>query len=260
MTTLPPENDGIADETIDFDINLLRLGGEQVTLADDAEDLERTRVSSRRRRVSAPAPDPIAVDDDEHTRVVDRSDRDEHTVVVDRSQRTEDTVAVDRSDRIDNTVVVERAGDDTVVVARATPAATAAPSSEDDDTAVVRPAAEKSPASRSAAPGVAAPVLRTRGDRRRGIAPPPVPAGFAPAPKAAVGPGAVESYPTRPLEKRVEIAPAPLGGVDATRDPSHILPSASKRAQRLARVSVAAFAAACLVSIVGLIAIADLIW
>ncbi|WP_166868731.1 hypothetical protein [Salinibacterium sp. ZJ70] len=242
-------------------------------LDDHQDDLERTRVTSRRRLAQE-----SLVDDAERTVIVDRGavpeeavvvhrtprsevPVEEETVVVSRSVSTEDTVVVERSAPTEDTVVVERSAPtgDTVVVERSGPAedtVVAERSEPTEDTVVVRGGTEPP---RTPSPAPSAPVLRTRGDRRRGIAPPPVPAGFAPAAKPAVGPGAVEAYTARAMPT-VRISPAPAGGAEPTRDPARDLPSAARRSQRVARIAVASFAAACVVSVVGLIAIAMLVW
>ncbi|WP_167050545.1 hypothetical protein [Salinibacterium sp. ZJ77] len=222
-------------------------------LDDHQDDLERTRVTSRRRLAQE------SLEEAERTVIVDRAPRSDDTVVVERSGPAEDTVVVERSVPAEDTVVVERSGpaEDTVVVERSGPAedtVVVERSGPVEDTAVVEHGAAESPL--PAVPVLRAPVLRTRGDRRRGIAPPPVPAGFAPAPKPAVGPGAIESYPARDVAPSAQIAPAPLGGVDPTRDVTRELPSAGRRARRLGRIAVAAFALACLVSVGGLLSIA----
>ena len=216
-------------------------------VAEDDDDPERTTVvaTRRRRKAAEPAAEPAAAapapDDDDP----------ERTTLVERRRPAASETADAPDDDLDRTEIVDRDSDsaDTIIVERAAPA-----TSDGDDTVITRPGGATAPKAKP----LTAPVLRTRGDRRRGIAPPPVPAGFAPAPKIAVGPGAVESYPTRELDEAREITAPPLGGIAPTRDLSRPLPSAERRARRFGRASIAVFAASCLVSVVGLVAIA--IW
>jgi hypothetical protein len=103
------------------------------------------------------------------------------------------------------------------------------------------------------------PSLRpARVQRRRGLAPPPVPVGFAPAARAAVGPGAVDHYRRRELAPPPTVRAAPDGGIVSTRVIDPDLPSVARRARRTAVVALAAFVGACVVSVTGLTLI--LLW
>jgi hypothetical protein len=216
-------------------------------------DLDRTIVRPRRRgravadgpRVDGPRAD---ADAGEETIVVDRSDSaDERTIVVDRRPRLlgidDDDDDTDRSaprpplevdDDTDRTVARPRdddADDETITVDRATPSVKLPP----------------------------VPSLRpARVQRRRGIAPPPVPVGFAPAARAAVGPGAVDHYRRRELAPPPAVRAAPDGGIVSTRVIDPDLPSVARRARRTAVVALAAFVGACVVSVTGLTLI--LLW
>jgi hypothetical protein len=179
----------------------------------------------------------------DETIVVDRSDSgDEQTIVVDRRPRLlgiedDDDDDTDRSatrppleaeDDTDRTVARPRdddADDETITVDRAAPSVKLPP----------------------------VPSLRpARVQRRRGIAPPPVPVGFAPAARAAVGPGAVDHYRRRELAPPPAVRAAPDGGIESTRVIDPDLPSVARRARRTAVVALAAFVGACIVSVTGL--------
>lgn len=145
----------------------------------------------------------------------------EETVVVDREAEAE-TVVVDRADR---TVVVERG---------------AAP----DAVAVTR--------TRDRAP--AAPKLPT-GRRRRGMTMPPVAPGFGRGAVDAVGPGAVATYEPRVIPDAPE-PPASPPGVEATRAAAPSMPSVARRTRRGGLIALVVFAASCVVSVCGLVALA----
>lgn len=207
----------------------------------------------------------------------DAADDPERTIVRPRRNRAasvEDTVVVDRSDDAESTIIVRRrpkllglepdGDDDDDDTGR-----TARPRDEfdvDTDRTVARPRVDEDDEATitvdRSAPAVSLPPVpslrRARVQRRRGIAPPPVPVGFAPAARLAVGPGAVEHYRPRELAPPPN-APAHLEA-SGTRvrvvDPS--LPSIARRARRTATVAVAAFVGACAVSATGLTLI--LIW
>ena len=223
-------------------------------------DLDRTIVRPRRRARAAAEPltadviadaDADAVDETvDETIVVDRSDSgDEQTIVVDRRPRLlgiedDDDDDTDRSatrppleaeDDTDRTVARPRDDD-----------------ADDDETITVD----------RAAPSVKLPPVPSlrpaRVQRRRGIAPPPVPVGFAPAARAAVGPGAVDHYRRRELASPPAVRAAPDGGIVSTRVIDPELPSVARRARRTAVVALAAFVGACVVSVTGLTLI--LLW
>lgn len=218
-------------------------------------DLDRTIVRPRRRAQAVAEPlagdaeaDADAVDE---TIVVDRSDSgDEQTIVVGRRPRLlgledDDDDDTDRSatrppleaeDDTDRTVARPRDDD----------------ADDDDETITVD----------RAAPSVKLPPVPSlrpaRVQRRRGIAPPPVPVGFAPAARAAVGPGAVDHYRRRDLAPPPAVRAAPDGGIVSTRVIDPELPSVARRARRTAVVALAAFVGACVVSVTGLTLI--LLW
>ena len=213
------------------------------------DDDERTTVVDR------------STSDDEHdgTVVVDRSapidDHDERTTVVDRSAPTTDdhderTTVVDRSSPADDdderTTVVDRSApvgesdDGTVVVDRSAPA-----DEVHDGTVVVpRPASEKSKSASRPAPS-------SRRGRRR-ITLPPVEPGFGPDAVDAVGAGAVDSYLPRAITPAPVATPAIPLGDDATRAPAPSMPSVERRSRRIGMIAVGGFAAACVISVVGL--------
>jgi len=244
---------------------------ETILVQREDADLERTVVRPRRRSRAAAVP----ADADEATVLVNRSagaEDAEQTILVDRSGGDEETVIVDRSDSGEETIVVDRRpkllgvddddDDDDTDRSASRPVLdvdddtdrTVARERDDDDDATIT-------VDRSA-PAVKLPPVpslrRARVQRRRGIAPPPVPVGFAPAARAAVGPGAVDHYGRRELTPPPAAPIAPAEGAAATRtfDPS--LPSVARRARRTAVVTLAAFVGACAVSVTGLTLI--LLW
>ena len=83
---------------------------------------------------------------------------------------------------------------------------------------------------------------------------PPVAPGFGRGAIDAVGPGAVATYEPREIPAP-PAAPAPFQGAEATRAEAPSMPSVARRARRGAAVTLALVAGACLVSIVGLIAL-----
>ena len=219
---------------------------ETIVVDRDADaELDRTIVRPRRGRAS----------DVEETIVVDRqraADEVEETIVVARGgDEVEETIVVDRgraADEVDETIIVDREGHE--LEEHDTDRTIARPSHDDETIIVDR-----------SAPAVSLPPVpslrRARPERRRGIAPPPIPAGFAPAARAAVGPGAVEHYAARELSPP-PAAPILPEGPAATRVSDPTLPSVARRARRTAVVAIAAFAGACLVSVTGLALI--LVW
>jgi hypothetical protein len=220
-------------------------GEETVVVHRDDADLDRTIVRPSRRARAAAVEDTIVVardtEADDDTVIVDRgADADEDTVAVDRTADAERTIAVDRrpkllgaepdddDDDTDRTVARPRDDvddDETITVDRSTPSVPLPP----------------------------VPSLRpARVQRRRGIAPPPIPVGFAPAARPAVGPGAVEHYRPRELSAPPAAPPATAAAAASTRVIDPGLPSVARRARRTAVVAVAAFVGACAVSVTGL--------
>lgn len=248
-------------------------------------DLDRTIVRPRRRARLAVGITDGADEAPDETIVVERfDDSAEQTIVIDRSsEASEQTIVVDRSSKAsEQTIVVDRsseASEQTIVVDRRpkllgidddddddTDRSAARPPGDigDDDTdrTVARPRDDDDATitvDRST-PSVKLPPVpslrRARVQRRRGIAPPPVPVGFAPAARAAVGPGAIDHYSPRALTPAPATRPAPEGGVVPTRVIDPGLPSVARRAHRTAVVALAAFVGACAVSVTGLTLIA----
>jgi hypothetical protein len=216
-------------------------------------DLDRTIVRPRRRARAAAEPLTADADADAvvETIVVDRSDSgDEQTIVVDRRPRLlgiEDDDDDDDTDRSATRPPLEAEDDTDRTVARPRD-----DDADDDETITVD----------RAAPSVKLPPVPSlrpaRVQRRRGIAPPPVPVGFAPAARAAVGPGAVDHYRRRELAPAPTVRAAPDGGFVSTRVIDPDLPSVARRARRTAVVALAAFVGACVVSVTGLTLI--LLW
>jgi hypothetical protein len=146
----------------------------------------------------------------------------EATLIVDRAADAE-TLVVDRAD---STVIVERG---------------AAP----DGTAGVTRTRGRSPA---------APTVPS-GRRRQGIAMPPVAPGFGRGAVDAVGPGAVAAYAPRAIPDAPSLPP-PLTDPVTTRPAAASMPSVARRARRAGVIALAAFAASCLISVTGLVALA----
>ena len=94
----------------------------------------------------------------------------------------------------------------------------------------------------------------TTGRRRRGMTMPPVDPGYGRGAIDAVGPGAVATYEPRPMPDLATTG-MEFGGVEATRGDSTALPSVERRARRTGLVALTIFAASCVVSIVGLVAL-----
>ncbi len=92
------------------------------------------------------------------------------------------------------------------------------------------------------------------GRRRRGMSMPPVDPGYGRGAIDAVGPGAVAGYQPRAMPD-LATAGMEFGGVEATRGDSTALPSVERRARRTGLVALAIFAASCVVSVVGLVAL-----
>ena len=96
----------------------------------------------------------------------------------------------------------------------------------------------------------------TRSSRRRGIVPPPVPAGFAPQAVESAGADAREHYRPRDIPEPPVAAPVIMEGPAATREASATMPSVARHARVTARVAVVVFATSCVASVVGLTLIA----
>lgn len=199
--------------------------------------------------------------DVEDTVVVNRDDAElDRTIVRPRRHRDAGTDAAD-------TILVDRGRadiDETILVDRRPASARLDDDDDDDDTdrTIARPSHDDDTilVDRGAPPVSLPPVpslRRARPERRRGIAPPPIPAGFAPAARPAVGPGAVEHYTPRRIAPPPD-APVAPEGIAAGRVIDPDLPSVARRARRTTVVALAAFAGACLVSATGLALI--LIW
>ncbi|HET8896018.1 MAG TPA: hypothetical protein VFN04_02005 [Protaetiibacter sp.] len=238
---------------------------EETVVVDRAadSDLDHTIVRPSRRARARTAAADDADDSVEATIVVDRShDAVEETIVVDRSGRgDEETIVVDRRPQLLG--VDDDDDDDDTDRSESRPALPA--QDEDTDRTVARERDDSDEQTitvdRSASAAKLPPVpslRRARVQRRRGIAPPPVPVGFAPAARAAVGPGAVDHYSPRELRPPPEARAVPEGGVAPTRVIDPNLPSVARRARRTAVLALAAFAGACVVSVTGLTLI--LLW
>jgi hypothetical protein len=204
---------------------------------DDDED-ERTRVAS-----AAPVP-PLDDDEDERTRVAHAAqpaapddDDSEHTRVAPRP-----TTSVPDDDEDERT--------------RVNLAKAPSPVEDDDDHTNVAhrdDAGDRTVVSRKAK---SSPVLDpTAGTRRRGIAEPPVPQGFAPRAVKAAGAGAVDEYVPRAITPPPPLPQMPMLAPDATRVPSPQLPSVRQRSHRNARRAMIMFVVACVLAVAGAIAI-----
>src|SRR5690606_24737952 len=229
-------------------------------------DLDRTIVRPRRRARAAAEPltaDAIAdadADADADAGAVEETV--DETIVVDRSDSgDEQTIVVDRRPRL---LGIEDDDDDDTDRSATRPPLEA---EDDTDRTVARPRDDDADDDETitvdrAAPSVKLPPVPSlrpaRVQRRRGIAPPPVPVGFAPAARAAVGPGAVDHYRRRELAVPPAVRAAPDGGIVSTRVIDPDLPSVARRARRTAVVALAAFVGACVVSVTGLTLI--LLW
>ncbi len=207
-------------------------------------------------------------DEDEHTILVTREDDDagDHTLVVARDAAEDDdehTVMVDRGA---GSAEADGDGDHTVVVAR--------DSSGDDHTVVVdRPVAtgqadlaaptqsEQSSPSRVASPSnrpSGAP--RPASKRRRGLTPPPVPEGFGPRAADAMGTGATETYTAREIPQITAMPVALEEGPQATRAAAPSMPSVARNSRRAARIAVASYAAAWVVTVLGIATMAFVVF
>jgi len=204
-----------------------------------------------------------ASDEDDHTIMVNRESADEdagdHTVMVNRGAPSPAGVD-DADDPEDPTVVVDRE-----------PAHEGRTDDESDEQTVMVDG--NAHATRGLAIASRHPQKTSR---RRGIAPPPAPAGFGPLAVKAVGADATETY--RPREVATAPAPAPAPAIvegtvlvegtvvtkdtaiaedpAATREASKAMPSVERHARVTARVAIAVFVSSCVVSVVGLTLIA----
>jgi hypothetical protein len=106
---------------------------------------------------------------------------------------------------------------------------------------------------RQRAPGGPVNVPST-GRRRRGMTMPPVDSGYGRGAIDAVGPGAVATYQPRGMPDLATTG-MEFGAGEATRGDSTALPSVERRARRTGLVSLTVFAASCVVSVVGLVAL-----
>ena len=191
---------------------------------DDGDDDEATIVRPVRAGAQGDADDDL----DERTTVVDRTSTapDDGTIVVDRTSTAPD----------DGTIIVDRSS--------------AAP---DDGTVVVsrdKPAARK--------PGV--PGLPSRRSNKRRITLPPVEPGFGREAVEASGPGAVSTYEPRLIPDVPQAAAEVELGADATRADAPSMPSVVKRSRRMGLIGIVGFALACVLSVVGLVIFAVLLF
>ncbi|MET1015190.1 MAG: hypothetical protein ABWX76_00140 [Leifsonia flava] len=217
---------------------------------------------------SNPQDVPALPDEDERTVIVDRGDdEDERTVIVDRGDDDDErTVMVDRGDEDERTVIVDRADadadadeaddeadDGTAVVDRQQ-------TSVDDGTFVVDRAAHdlEQPLFRPPAPPREKAPLVRRG--RRALRPAPLDPSLVRTALDAPGPGAVAPYGPRSLPEP-SAPPAQLAPTaSATRVVDGSLPSVEGEARRLSLISVGAVVAASVISVVGLVLLAVLLF
>ena len=175
------------------------------------------------------------------------------TVVVDRSAQAEDkTVVVDRAaapaDAEDRTVVVDREAEDrTVVVDRET----------DKTVAVERKGRGKRVSAGPAAPDAES-VMKLLPSRRGVIRVAPVEPGFGREAVDAVGANAVETYVPREIAPAPEPGPVVPRGEEALRAPAPSMPSVTRRSRTAGVVALLAFAGACVVSVIGIVAV--IVW
>jgi len=143
-------------------------------------------------------------------------------------------------DEDDHTIVVDRKA---ARAAKPKPQTTGL--DEDDHTVVVENGDRALPTS---------PRASTK--RKSGIAPPPVPSGFAPRAVEAAGANSAERYRPRAIPAPPSPSPMVTDGPAATREASATMPSVARRARITARVAVVVFAVSCVASVVGLTLIA----
>ncbi|GAA1780461.1 hypothetical protein [Agromyces lapidis] len=169
---------------------------------------------------------------------------DEATVVV--SRLDEQTVVVDRTVARSDADAEAAAADATVVVPR-----TSAP---DEATVVV----DRGDSSKSRLTHQGAPVMHspTRRDRRR-PSPAPVSDEVLRTAEPGAGPGVLDRYEARaPEASPLQRPPRVADGPPPSRDATAVLPSVARRSRRTAVASIGVFAGACLLSVVGLVALA----
>ena len=147
--------------------------------------------------------------------------------------------------------------DERTRVSRVAPAS--APDDEDDDERT-NVATNDDPDGRTVVARKAkkAPVLDAgsgTSGRRRGIAEPPVPRGFAPRAVKASGAGAVSEYTPRPITPPPAPPQLPTLAPDATRVPSPHLPSVRARSHRTARRAIVTFVITCVLAAAGAVAV-----
>jgi hypothetical protein len=181
----------------------------------------------------------------------DLDDEGGETVVVDRSAQAEDkTVVVERKpapaeDDEDRTVVVDREAEDrTVVVDRET----------DKTVAVERKGRGKRVSAGSAAPDPES-VMKLLPTRRGTIRVAPVEPGFGREAVEAVGANAVETYIPREIAPPPVLGPAVPRGEDALRAEAPSMPSVMRRSRKAGVVALLVFAGACIVSVIGIVAV-----
>lgn len=167
-------------------------------------------------------------------------DLDERTTVVDRTSTAPD----------DGTIVVDRTStapdDGTIIVDRTSTA-------PDDGTVVV--SRDKPAARKPAVPG-----LPSRRSNKRRITLPPVEPGFGREAVEASGPGAVSTYEPRLIPDVPQAAAEVELGADATRADAPSMPSVVKRSRRMGLIGIVGFALACVLSVVGLVIFAVLLF
>ena len=79
--------------------------------------------------------------------------------------------------------------------------------------------------------------------------------GFAEKAVIAAGPGAVENYAPRALPAQPELTPRLEQNALITRPPADAVPSVRKSSRRFGLIAVVGFVLACVISVVGLVAI-----
>ena len=183
--------------------------------------------------------------DDESTVIPGDDEVDRTVVVVRRGRgRPEPVLAEDTEDTEDRTTVIDRGlpDDDTD---RTVPVRRREPEPDDTDRTVALDPKRPAPAPEPD------PVIRLLPARSR-IEPPPGPEGARTA-VGAVGPNAVDTYVPRPLPAPVAAPPVPRS--DAPRRGDAALPSVARSSRASGRAALVVFAATCVVSLAGLIAV-----
>jgi hypothetical protein len=177
----------------------------------------------------------LADDNGGETVVVDRTPIvDEGTVVIDRVPAPDEgTVVIDRSVAPDEgTVVIDR-------------------SSPDEGTVVIEGRGARSRRAASRSSSVLGDIPR-RGQRRE-LTPAPGGAEVQRTAVLASGPGAVNSYAPRAIPAPPAEGVIPESGPEATRASAPSMPSVVRASTRRSRIALAAFALACVISVVGLV-------